>query len=60
MVQRNSGYALVDDENYWTPDWVTSELNKVEKIAGPIWECAPGGGNMVSALRTMGHDVITA
>ena len=59
MAQRRSEYARMPADDYATPAWVTDALLKVEHFDDPIWECAPGEGYMVRALKENGHEVLT-
>ncbi len=52
MVQRQSGYLRQPNDDYATPSWVIDALFEHEKFTGPVWEPAPGSGQMVEALRS--------
>ena len=40
MAERNSTYARLAGDSYWTPQWVYDALFEVEKFDRP-WDCAP-------------------
>ena len=41
MSQRNSEYARMESDAYWTPEWVYDLLFSVEAFDGGAWDCAP-------------------
>ena len=41
MSQRNSEYARIEGDRYYTPKWVYNALLDVEYFPPPIWDCAP-------------------
>jgi hypothetical protein len=43
---------------YETPAAAIRALLKVEKLHGPLWECACGPGSIVRELRAAGHTVV--
>ena len=40
MAERNSEYARLPGDSYWTPQWVYDALFEVEEFNNP-WDCAP-------------------
>jgi hypothetical protein len=40
MAERNSTYARLPGDSYWTPQWVYDALFEVEDFVHP-WDCAP-------------------
>lgn len=47
------------DDYYTTPAIAVEELLKVEKIEGPVWECAAGAGAISKVLEKNGLTVIS-
>lgn len=57
MTQAASGYARVEGDRYFTPDWVTRALLKVERFdGGPILDPGAGAGHIVDALWDWGYE----
>ena len=57
--QKISGYARKPNDLYETPNWVTETV--IPFLPAPpctIWECAAGGGKMVTSLRAAGFNVL--
>jgi hypothetical protein len=45
---------------YQEPEWVTRGLLRVEQFIGGIWDPACGGGNIVRAAASAGHEVMAS
>ena len=59
MSQRNSGYARIARDAYFTPPWCTEAIiPHLPMPCGAIWEPAAGAGLMAATLISAGHKVV--
>lgn len=58
MSQKASGYARIEGDAYFTPEWVTEALMAVERIPyGGVWDPAAGAGHILRPFAAAGHTV---
>ncbi|NRA89194.1 MAG: hypothetical protein HRU28_17820 [Rhizobiales bacterium] len=58
MSQRKSGYKLMPNDFFATPEWVTLNLLAEEKFDLEIVEPACGQGHIINVLLAQGYDVV--
>lgn len=56
----NSGYARVENDAYWTPEWCTETLCQHVVFDGLIWEPACGNGAIVKVLARHRYSIIAS
>ncbi len=52
------GFDREKDDYYPTPPVLTRPLLRLERFAGPVWECACGDGALVRCLEEFGYEVV--
>jgi hypothetical protein len=57
VSQRNSEYARLPNEAYYTPSWVTEALCDAVDLPRVVWEPAAGNGAIKRVLEARGHQV---